>query len=262
MISEEPNNLEKQGIRERAAFNTGDVLMENIRLKQKYVNVFECPNAIRCENYFGKYIEEKSNNAVVLDCGCYRGKLTAKIIGYGARTSVGIDISDKSVALANRYVNGESSQQKALFCAGDMHHACFRNDVFDLIVGRAILHHLNFENAVAEIHRILKPGGSAVFFEALGDNLLAKLFRRLTPKARTPDEKPLSRREIVTVDKMFTQNAHRFFSLFSVPAGMITSIIKLPPENILTVTADRIDMMFARTRFKYWMRVGVLIWKK
>jgi len=240
----------------------GDVWKENDKIHRKFLNVFLCPNAVRSEKYFDRCIEENSKNATVLDCGCYSGELTAKIIGYGAKTPVGIDISEKSVAVANRHVNGESSQRKALFCAGDMHQTCFRNDTFDLVVGRAILHHLNFENAMTEIHRILKPGGSAIFIEALGDNPLAKLFRKLTPKARTLDESPLSRREILTVNRMFTQNAHHFFSLFSVPAGMATSIIKLPPQNIFTIIADRVDMLFAQTWFKYWMRAGILIWKK
>jgi len=258
-------DLKERTARERTAYNSGDVYKNNDKLHRKYMNVFECPNTIRSEKYFHTSVKEKSKNAAVLDCGCHNGELTAKIIGYGAKTPVGIDISEKSVAFAKsnmrQPVDGNTLTEP-LFCAGDMHQTCFKNSTFDLVVGRAILHHLNFENAMTEIHRILKPGGYAIFIEAMGDNPMAKLFRLLTPNARTADEKPLSRKEIINIDKMFTQSSHLFFNLFSVPAGMATSLVNLPPKNILTVISDKIDMLFAKTYFKYWMRAGIFIWKK
>lgn len=41
----------------------------------------------------------------------------------------------------------------------------FKKEVFDVVIGSGILHHLNIELALLEIHRILKPHGYFIFFE-------------------------------------------------------------------------------------------------
>ena len=68
----------------------------------------------------------------------------------------------------------------------DAHHLDFPDESFDLVFGRAILHHLDFETAIKEVKRVLKRGGHAAFAEPLGDSPFAKLFRLLTPRAYTP----------------------------------------------------------------------------
>jgi ubiquinone/menaquinone biosynthesis C-methylase UbiE len=57
----------------------------------------------------------------------------------------------------------------------------FPDNSFDLICGSSILHHLNLDKACAEIRRILRPDGGAVFIEPLGHNPLINMFRKLTP---------------------------------------------------------------------------------
>ncbi len=58
----------------------------------------------------------------------------------------------------------------------------FPNDQVDLVVGGSILHHL-FEpdKTLRECHRVLKPGGAAVFFEPfeIGNQILALLLKQL-----------------------------------------------------------------------------------
>ena len=48
----------------------------------------------------------------------------------------------------------------------------FENNSFDIVYGTGILHHLQFNKCLDEIHRILKPNGSIVFVEPLGTNPL------------------------------------------------------------------------------------------
>ena len=66
----------------------------------------------------------------------------------------------------------------------------YSDSVFDLAVGFAIIHHLDLKPALAELHRVLKPGGVAFFAEPLGTNPAIQLYRRLTPQFRTEDERP------------------------------------------------------------------------
>ena len=47
------------------------------------------------------------------------------------------------------------------------------------------------EAALRELHRVLKPGGTAYFAEPLATNPLIQAYRRVTPQFRTPDEQPL-----------------------------------------------------------------------
>jgi SAM-dependent methyltransferase len=67
----------------------------------------------------------------------------------------------------------------------------FEDSRFDVILGTAILHHLNLNAALLELRRVLKPGGRGVFLEAQGDNFFVNLYRKFTPSKRTPDEHPL-----------------------------------------------------------------------
>jgi SAM-dependent methyltransferase len=121
-------------------------------------------------------------------------------------------------------------------------------------VGRAILHHLDLGIATQEILRVLRPGGKVFFVEPLYHNPLTVLFRWLTPKARTVDEKPLTRQEVLRIGSKFEQQRHGFSLLVSMVAGAITS--QLPgvgPSNWLLKVADRMDRVLTRTPLRWWM---------
>ena len=74
---------------------------------------------------------------------------------------------------------------------------------FDLIYGAMVLHHVEpFEDFVECLHRALKPGGRAFFFENNGEsNLLMWCRKHLVgrfsiPQQSDPEEAPLRREEI------------------------------------------------------------------
>ena len=67
----------------------------------------------------------------------------------------------------------------------------FPDGSFDYAIGFAILHHLELESALSELHRVLKPQGVAFFAEPLGSNPLINAYRRRTPQYRTEDETPI-----------------------------------------------------------------------
>jgi hypothetical protein len=108
----------------------------------------------------------------------------------------------------------------------------------------------------------LTPEGWAIFMEPLGDNPAGKLLRRLTPKARTSDEKPLSRQQIQWGNRWFGNESHWYFNLISVPIGLFTSHTPLSPDNVLLRAADIVDVALSDTLAKHWMRQAVLVWQK
>jgi SAM-dependent methyltransferase len=183
--------------------------------------------------------------------------MVERYVEFGAGSITGIDISETGVQQAIKDYG-----HLAKFYAGDAHNVPFADNSFDVVVGRSILHHLDFERALREITRILRPGGRAIFVEPLGDNPAGKLIRWLTPKARTRDELPLSREQIQFADKLLGGQEHQFFNLVSVPVAMATSLTRMNPNNVLLRATDGIDLILAKSPMKYWMRQVVLVWQK
>ena len=93
------------------------------------------------------------------------------------------------------------------------------DDSFDLVCGTGIIHHLELHTAFAEVARVLKPSGRAVFYEPMGHNPLIKLYRNRTPEMRTPDEHPLLVSDFVLAREYFGSVDIRYFHLFSIAGG-------------------------------------------
>jgi SAM-dependent methyltransferase len=91
----------------------------------------------------------------------------------------------------------------------------YGDDTFDVIFGRGIIHHLNLPACFSEIHRVLKPGGHAIFYEPLGHNPVLDWYRRRTPHLRTEDEHPLLMADVRLARQSFSRVDTRFFGLFT-----------------------------------------------
>ncbi len=128
----------------------------------------------------------------------------------------------------------------------DAHKLEFPDATFDLVFGTAILHHLNFEEAVKEIARVTKPGGDILFVEPLLLNPVARLVRALTPKARTPDERPLAREELRILDRYFTPK-HLYTDLFAFPAAVASRALRVGANNWFIRLSDGVDARIAST---------------
>ncbi len=128
----------------------------------------------------------------VLEYGCGNyGDLSLKLARAGARVTAA-DLSGESVRSTYRILKANGLLKQVAPLKMDCEVLCFADASFDLVVGRAILHHLRLEVALPEIRRVLKPGGWALFIEPMGTNPCLNLYRRLTPHSRTEDEHPLT----------------------------------------------------------------------
>ena len=81
-----------------------------------------------------------------------------------------------------------------------------------------ITHHLDLAKSYAEIRRVLKPDGAAVFVEPMAHNPLIALYRWATPKMRTADEHPLLIGDVIQARDHFQQVDSEFFHLTSLAA--------------------------------------------
>ena len=244
--------------REQRSYDSGTVVLESSKLQSRFRHVFESRNTQYGMRHFTDTLAKCCPAAVVLDFGCLNGDAVPTYRSYGAHRIIGIDISEKGIARAT-----EKYGDIAEFHVCDAHNLAFlENETVDCVVGTAILHHLAFEQAIREVIRVLKKGGKALFIEPLYDNPASKVFRALTPKARTPDERPLSRGQIEWANNQFGSGNHRFYNLVTTPIAMITSLLPVSSSNPLLNIADSLDRRLEATRLKYWMRQVVLVWEK
>jgi SAM-dependent methyltransferase len=126
----------------------------------------------------------------VLELGCGSGYLTAALLDTGRFDEIHSgDISPGFMARMHERIarmDGADTVRGYLF---DANALPFRSGAFDLVFGNSILHHFaRFENTLREAHRVLKPGGAAVFGEPLLDghafvSLAAGLILRLAVAA-------------------------------------------------------------------------------
>ena len=101
----------------------------------------------------------------VLEIGCGQG-LGAEIIRglFGPSEYCGIDLDPKMIQRAGKKQSGWAG---ARFLQADAARLPFTDNHYDLVVDFGIIHHIhNWRDALAEIHRVLKPQGE-FFFEEL-----------------------------------------------------------------------------------------------
>jgi len=164
------------------------------------------------------YKELDHNNTVLLDYGCGTGNNLINIYDKINR-GIGIDISEVRIDKAKSLAKNKGIKNIDFFVMDAM-NTTFSNEMFDIIRGSAILHHLDLESSLNELKRILKPTGKCFFHEPLDTNPLIFLYRKLTPYARTEDEQPLRRKDIKMIKKIFPNmeiSYYSFLTLFAVP---------------------------------------------
>lgn len=178
--------------------------------------------------------------------------LDGDILEIGSQTWSGVFCRDEMQPRALTCINisqveldagkaaAETKNFKATFRLMDAHQLDYPDELFDLVYGSAILHHLDFKKALKEISRVLRPGGEIMFVEPLRLNPIAQIVRLLTPNARTIDELPLGREELALVDHFF-ECEHHYSDLFTIPAALLSRFIYEEPVNPITKTADALD---------------------
>ena len=152
----------------------------------------------------------------VLYVGCGKSAGSAKsMVKKGAEVWC-VDISPESIKALMAGV--DDAKDRIHGVVGDAENLPFDDESFDVVVGKAIVHHLDVAKFMAEVARVSAPGGRFVFSEPLGTNPLIRLFRRLTPKSRVPTEHPLMPRDFRTIRKYCSSLSKRPSALISLTA--------------------------------------------
>jgi ubiquinone/menaquinone biosynthesis C-methylase UbiE len=128
-----------------------------------------------------------------LELGCGTGVFLEKVAVHGA-TITGIDLS---ADLLSRCAERMAAASHVTLVRGNAEKMPFPDGAFDAVYGSSILHHLNLEAALAEVRRVLRPGGRLAFAEPnILNPQVAVMFRLgITKKyfGVSPDEMAFSR---------------------------------------------------------------------
>ena len=190
----------------------------------------------------------------VLDYGCGHGMASVVLARHGARVT-GIDLSAGYVQEARR--RADANEVAAEFRQADAEALPFADRSFDAVWGCAILHHLDLRRAGAELRRVLRVGGVAVFCEPWGGNPLLDVARRYLPypgKHRTADERPLRSADLAPLREQFPDLDVRGFQLFAMAHRLVRR------EGRAGGRLDRWDAALLRRwpRLENWCRYVVI----
>jgi len=186
------------------------------------------------------------NGKCVLEYGCGEGWITRDLVRMGGYVHA-FDISPQAAETTRRVLNKSQLLDRCSVDVMPAEQLTYAPETFDVAVGFAIIHHLDLAKALAELHRVLKPGGVAWFAEPLATNPLIQLYRKLTPHFRTPDEQPLNLRQLPSLLARFNSFEHREYYLTALGAVALTYVpggIRLFPA--VSRRLHRVDRLLLR----------------
>jgi len=145
----------------------------------------------------------------LLDLGCGAGENSVYFAKKGA-ICVATDYSPAMVAVALQLaaangveIEGRTANAMALE---------FPDNTFDLVYASNLLHHIpDPKIALKEMHRVLKPGGKACFWDPLQHNPVINVYRRMATQVRTEDEMPLDINIVNYIKSLFSETTYDTF---------------------------------------------------
>lgn len=96
----------------------------------------------------------------VLEIGCGTGFFTRYIVRKPVMLTA-IDISPELIEIAKQNIIASNVE----FIIDNAYQMSFDHQTFDAVIGSSVLHHLEVDQALKEIYRVLKPGGYIAFTE-------------------------------------------------------------------------------------------------
>ncbi len=181
----------------------------------------------------------------ILEIGCASGDDAVEYSKYCSNYT-GLDISDG--AIKNCIDRGLPN---ASFICSDGHNIPFEDSSFDCVIVNCLLHHMDFENILREISRVLRSDGRLIFQEPLGTNPIFQLYRSFTPSSRTDDERPLGFKEIRLIKAYFDIEIIQWI-------GFLVIIAAFFRNKSFRLLHTKIDGFLSRTpaKFFFWQIAG------
>jgi len=156
----------------------------------------------------------------VLEVGCGSGNLTTWLALQGA-LATGVDVSDGMLRVARRRAEVNGVSDRVTLRSSALEALDDPDGSYDAVLANQVLHHLELDEAMERIRRLLVPGGRAVFVEPV--LLVPEAARRLRNsgivtrwfplRTDTPDERSLGVAELERIEGGFASADRRTFQL-------------------------------------------------
>lgn len=145
----------------------------------------------------------------LLDIGCGAGETSVYFALKGAKCTA-TDYSPKMVEIALKLAEINSVEIQG--CTANAMELPFEDNTFDIVYAANLLHHIPDPLiTVQEMHRVLKPGGKACFWDPLKHNPIINIYREIAKDVRTEDEAPLDINFVKSINKIFSHTDYDTF---------------------------------------------------
>ena len=144
----------------------------------------------------------------ILELGCGSGEASIYFAKHGA-LSTATDISGGMLEVVKKLAAKHEVKVETKKSAS--YPLDFPDDHFDFVYAANVLHHVDLEPSLIEIHRVLKPGGSLISWDPLDHNPIINVYRRMAGEVRTEDEHPIRMSELKLFRNLFKRIEYETF---------------------------------------------------
>ncbi|MFH1924408.1 MAG: class I SAM-dependent methyltransferase [Planctomycetota bacterium] len=115
-------------------------------------------------NYVERYYSHPGQKLLTFGCGSGIDALRYARMGYQV---YGFDISQRRIRVAQALAAKYGYEGKTQFSVQPAENLDYASDFFDIVVGVNVLHHIDVEESMKQVAKVLKKGGRAIFKEPL-----------------------------------------------------------------------------------------------
>ncbi|MFC1669729.1 class I SAM-dependent methyltransferase [Spirochaetota bacterium] len=150
-----------------------------------------------------RYIIDKIGNLKgkkLLELGCGAGEASVYLAKKGADVTA-TDLSGGMLRVVEKLASRNKVKVKTKKCPS--YKLDFPDNYFDVVYAANLLHHVDIENTIKEVNRVLKNKGIFASWDPISHNPIINIYRRIASEVRTEDEHPLKMKDLKIFKKYF-----------------------------------------------------------
>jgi len=241
--------MNSQALETEAAFADSEYVSfeHDLSINQRFFEKYAHPRYWCDWRQFAAHLMGDVAGKTILDYGCGMGEEAVFFAKLGAHVTA-VDISPVGIEITRKRAdyNGIAEYVDALTV--DATHTGFPSNHFDIVHGLGILHHVGIEEGLTEVFRVLRPGGTAVFLEPMGNSHQIEgikhwIYRRF---GRRLDLRKINDREENLKMKDILVSTRRFEYFRAYPYRLLFRLRKLLFPRVLYPTIEKIDYLLLK----------------